>query len=124
MKKIEIIGNWIIVIVISITTIYSFDYYKSNYTADADKNRIYIFSAKDIIENKKLNIKRAILNNTDVQKEENNLIQTIQTIDIALKEISIKLNKPIFSKESVLSGDTKDITPLIKAKLKEKGLLE
>jgi len=122
MKIIEIFGNWLIVVIISISTVYSFDYYKKNYTQNIDKV-IYVFSAKEIIENKKLNIKKAILHNLDVEKEERNLVLTIQTIDNALNEISMKLGTQIFLKESILSGKIKDITPLIKGKLREKGLL-
>jgi len=123
MKKIEILGNWLMVIVISISTVYGFEYYKNNYNVDKNKDVILVFSAKDIIEYKKLNIKKAVLNNGNVKKEEDRLILTIQTIDIALKEISRKLKKPIFKKESIVSGDVNDLTPLIRQKLKEKGLL-
>jgi len=122
MKIIEIFGNWLIVVIISISTVYSFDYYKKNYTQNIDKV-IYVFSAKEIIENKKLNIKKALLKNGNIKEEENNLILTIKTIDNALKEISTKLQKPIFQKESIISGNKHDLTPLIKQKLKEKGLL-
>lgn len=122
MKKIEIIGNWIIVLIISVATVYSFDWYKTNYT-NQKEDQIIVFSANEIIENKKLNIKKAILNNKDVQRAEDDLVQTIKTIDQSLLEISQKLNKPIFKKESVISGETKDITPLIKSKLQQRGLL-
>jgi hypothetical protein len=122
MKKIEILGNMIIVICISLSTVYSFDWYKTNYI-NQKENEIIVFSANEIIENKKLNIKKAILNNENVQKAEDDLVQTIKKMDELLLEVSQKLNKPIFKKESVLIGTTKDITPLIKSKLKDKGLL-
>ena len=123
MKKIEIFGNYLIMIVVSISIVIGFEWYKNNYTVDKNKNKVFVFSAKEIIENKKLNIKKAVLNDGNVKEQEDNLILTIQTIDKALKEISVKLQKPIFLKESIVSGNTHELTPLIKQKLKDKGLL-
>ena len=117
------ISKVLIVIVISMGVVFGFEWYKNNYIIDKNKDIILVFSAKDIIENKKLNIRKAVLNNGDVKKAENKLIVTIKSIDMILKNISQKTNKPIFNKSSILVGRTKDITPLVKKRLKSKGLL-
>ncbi|MFA7084710.1 MAG: hypothetical protein WC141_09265 [Arcobacteraceae bacterium] len=122
MKTLEIIGNWFIVIVITIIVVVAFDWYKGNYVEN-QKNIIIVFSAKSIIENKKLHIKKAILNDGNFKEEEQKLNLIIQTIDLILKEISTKYDKPILQKEMVLYGNTQDITPLVEKALIEKGLL-
>lgn len=117
------IGKLLLIIVISLATVISFDYYKENYLEDKIKDTLLVFSAKDIIENKKLKIHKAQLTKNDTTLEEKELKLTIQMIDTILIELSIKLNKPIFKRESIISGDIKDITPLVKSKLKARGLL-
>lgn len=121
-KTIEIILNYFIVICISIATVFIFNWYQNKYI-DKNKDILIVFSAKEIIENKKLNIKRAVLNNGSVKEEEEKLAKTIEMVDLILRDISEKSSKPIFQKEVVLYGNTKDITPLVEKALKDKGLL-
>jgi DNA polymerase III delta prime subunit len=118
---IEKFQNILITTIISVFLIGSYDYYKESIVT---KNEEFIvFSAKNIIEHKKLQIKKAILNNENIQNKEKELEEIIKSIDILLEDLSIVYHKPIFQKEMVLSGNTKDITPLIEKSLISKGLL-
>ncbi len=118
---IEKFQNILITIIISVTFIGSYDYYKEIKTSKSDE--LFVFSAKNIIEHKKLQIKKALLNNEDIQNKEKELEQLIRTIDLLLEDFSKVYNKPIYQKEMILMGNTKDITPLIEKSLISKGLL-
>lgn len=119
LEKIQyLLINTIVVVIL----IASYDYYKGN-SINEVKEQILVFSAKNIIDNKKLQIKKAILNNEDIQNKEKELEDTIKNIDLILENISMKSNKPIYQKEMILFGNTKDITPIVEKALKDKGLL-
>lgn len=118
--KIEI-RNILISIAISCITIIAYDYYKEHRATNKDET--IVFSAKDIIEHKKLQIRKAILNNEDYTKKERELEEIIKLIDAYLLELSNHYNKPIFQREMFLVGNSKDVTAMIEAKLKAKGLL-
>lgn len=119
LEKIQYLLLNAIVVVILIA---SYDYYKNN-SINKVKDEILVFSAKNIIENKKLQIKKAILNNENIQSKEKELEDVIKNIDFMLENISKSSNKPVFQKEMILFGNIKDITPIIEKALREKGLL-
>jgi hypothetical protein len=117
---IEKLQIWIINIILTLSVLFAFTYFKQNKEDDA----LLVFSSKNIIEHKKLLIKKAILNNSDINRAENQLEKTIKEIDLILNEISSQTNKPIFKKEVVLTNKKiKDITYIVEKRLKEKGLL-
>lgn len=118
---IERFQNILISIIISITLIGFYDYYKERKASKSDE--LFVFSAKNIIEHKKLQIKKALLNNEDIQNKEKELENLIIGIEQLLEELTIIYNKPIFQKEMILKGNTKDITPLIEKSLASRGLL-
>jgi hypothetical protein len=118
---IEKFQNILITIIISLIFIASYDYYKERKVSKNDE--IIVFSGKSIIEHKKLQIKKAILNNEDFQSKEKELETLIKTIDLLLEDFSRLYSKPIFQKEMIISGKVKDITPLIEKSLSSKGLL-
>lgn len=118
---IEKFQNILITIIISVVFIASYDYYKENKVAENDE--IFVFSGKNIIEHKKLQIKKALLNNENIQNKEKELEELIKAIDLLLEDFSKVYNKPIFQKEMILRGNTKDITPIIEKSLVSKGLL-
>lgn len=118
---IDFFRNILITTTISLIVIYSFSKYSGK---DNTAQEIIVFSAKDIIEHKKLQIKKAILNNEDIEKKENELEVLIKNIDQILEEISKTYNKPIYQKEMILKGNNIiDITPMIEKTLEKKGLL-
>ncbi len=118
---IDFFRNILITTTISLIVIYSFSKYSEK---DNTAQEIIVFSAKDIIEHKKLQIKKAILNNEDIEKKENELEVLIKNIDQILEEISKTYNKPIYQKEMILKGNNIiDITPMIEKTLEKKGLL-
>jgi len=117
---IEKLQIYIINIIFTLILIFAFNYFKQN----KEDNVLLVFSPKNIIEHKKLLIKKAILANNDVTRAENRLEKTIKAIDLILNEISSQTNKPIFKKEAVLaSKKTKDITYIVEKRLRKKGLL-
>lgn len=118
---IEKLQNVLITIIISVVFIGSYDYYKENKASKSEE--IFVFSGKNIIEHKKLQIKKALLNNENIQNKEKELEELIKAIDLLLEDFSKVYNKPIFQKEMILRGNTKDITPLIEKSLVSKGLL-
>jgi hypothetical protein len=118
---IEKFQNILITIIISLIFIASYDYYKENKASKNDE--IIVFSGKSIIEHKKLQIKKAILNNEDFVSKEKELEELIKTIDLLLGNYSKVYNKPIFQKEMIISGKVKDITPIVEKSLSSKGLL-
>ena len=118
---IEKLQNVLITIIISVVFIGSYDYYKEKKASKSEE--ILVFSGKNIIEHKKLQIKKALLNNENIQNKEKELEEVIKAIDLLLEDFSKVYNKPIFQKEMILRGNTKDITPLIEKSLVSRGLL-
>lgn len=118
---IEKFQNILITIIISLVFIASYDYYKERKAFKNDE--IIVFSGKNIIEHKKLQIKKAILNNEDFASKEKELEELIKNIDLLLEDFSKVYNKPIFQREMIISGKIKDITPIVEKSLNSKGLL-
>lgn len=116
---IEKFQNILISMIVSLVVILSYDYYMKNNRVD----EIFVFSAKDLIDNKKLQIKKALLNNEDVDKKEKELEELIKTIDLLLEDFSKTYNKPIYQKEQIFKGNIKDLTPMVEKILTSKGLL-
>lgn len=122
MIGIDDLKNILIAIVISLVVVLSYNKFINN--RDNTKNdEILVFSAKDIIEHKKLQIKKSILNNEDTTNKEKELEDLIKVTDLILEDFSKINNKPIYQKEVILRGNTRDITPLIEKALQKKGLL-
>ncbi|MFW3357284.1 hypothetical protein [Aliarcobacter butzleri] len=117
---IELIKNILITVIVSLIVIVSYDKYSSK---DNKNDEFIIFSGKNIIEYKKLQIKKALLNNEDTQNKEKELEELIKTMDLLLEDISKTYNKPIYQKEMIFKGKVRDITPYIEKALEKKGLL-
>lgn len=117
----EKLQNILIYIIISVILIGFYDNYKEKRMPKSDE--ILVFSGKNIIEHKKLQIKKALLNNEDTKNKEKELEALIIAIDQMLEDLLKIYNRPIYQKEMVLRGNTKDITPLIEKSLISKGLL-
>lgn len=114
-----LIVHLLISIVVCIGIIFFYDYTIKN----KGNEEIIVFSGKNIIEHKKLLIKKAILNNEDITNKEKELEELITTIDLMLEEYSKIYSKPIYQKEMIFGGNVKDITPIIEKSLMSKGLL-
>ncbi|MGE0050660.1 MAG: hypothetical protein AB7S49_03975 [Arcobacter sp.] len=117
---IDDLKNILVSIVVSLIVILSYNKFINK---DTKNEEILVFSAKDIIEHKKLQIKKAILNNEDTTNKEKELEDLIRITDLLLEDFSNINNKPIYQKEAILRGNTRDITPLIEKALEKKGLL-
>ncbi len=118
---IEKLQNILISLIIGVILVGAYDYYKENEPQKSDE--IIVFSGKNIIEHKKLQIRKALLNNEDVSSKEKELEEIIKTIDLLLEDLSKIYNKPIFQKEIILRGNIKDVTPIIEKSLVKKGLI-
>ncbi|MBP6713409.1 hypothetical protein [Aliarcobacter cryaerophilus] len=116
---IEIIKNILITVIVSLIVVLTNDYFNKSKI----DNEIFVFSSKDLLDNKKLQIKKALLNNEDVDSKEKELELLIKTIDSLLENISKSYNKPIFQKEHIFKGNIKDLTPIVQKMLISKGLL-
>lgn len=98
--------------------IYGYDYYKKQ------KEVTLVFTADQILEKKRLEIKSAIVNNEDVQKKEDEYIKTVKTIDKIIELLSKQSGKSIYKKSIVTHfGKTEDVTPIVIKELKVRGLL-
>lgn len=116
---IEIIKNILITVIVSLIVVLTNDYFNKSKI----DNEIFVFSSKDLLDNKKLQIKKALLNNEDLDSKEKELELLIKTIDSLLENISKSYNKPIFHKEHIFKGNIKDLTPIVEKILLSKGLL-
>lgn len=75
---IEKLQNILISLIIGVILVGAYDYYKENESQKSDE--IIVFSGKNIIEHKKLQIRKALLNNEDVSSKEKELEEIIKTI--------------------------------------------
>ena len=82
---IELIKSILITVIVSLIVIVSYDKYSSK---DNKNDEFIVFSGKNIIEYKKLQIKKALLNNEDTQNKEKELEELIKTIDLAVYKFS------------------------------------
>ncbi|MBL3518865.1 hypothetical protein H0A43_00060 [Arcobacter lanthieri] len=116
---IEKLKNVLITVIVSLVIIISYD----SYTKSQVDNEIFVFSGKDLLDNKKLQIKKALLNGEDVDSKEKELETLIKTMDLLLEDISKTYAKPIYQKEHIFKGNIKDLTPIVEKILVSRGLL-